>query len=466
MESDLAALALELAVWGVKEPQKLAWLDEPPAETFAQGRQLLERFGALDPAGAVTVYGRRLSLLGLPPRLGHMVLQGAEMALGATACLLAAFLAEGEATQADLAVAVAEAAQHEKQPLARQRLVWRTAAWYARAVGVPHGEKIRPESCGLLLALAFPERLGQNRGEGRFLLGNGRGAWLPKEQLLAQAAYLVAVEVDDAGREGRIFQAVAVEINEVRRVLSAQIRKESYAFWDAAARKICSREREYLGALVLRETPTAPTPAQVQQVLKETLRSEGLAKLLNWTPAAQQLRQRLAFVHHWDAQKWPDVSEGALLARTDEWLEPFLGSEPDGSALQRLDLCQALLTLLPWDLQRSFDEWAPTSVRLPSGRNMPIDYQDAAAPVVAIKLQEVFGWQETPLLAAGRVPLTLQLLSPAQRPVQVTRDLASFWREGYFAVRKELAGRYPKHYWPEDPLTATPTSRVRPTGNR
>ena len=150
------------------------------------------------------------------------------------------------------------------------------------------------------------------------------------------------------------------------------------------------------------------------------------------------------------------------MARTDEWLDPFLGAEPDGAALQRLDVCQALMTLVPWDLQRSLDEWAPAAVKMPSGRNVMIDYQNAPAPFVAVKLQEVFGWQETPRLAEGRVPLTLQLLSPAQRPVQVTRDLASFWRDGYFAVRKELAGRYPKHYWPEDPLTATPTSRVRP----
>ena len=462
LESDLAALALELAVWGVKEPQELAWLDEPPAEAFAQGRQLLEGLGALDAAGAVTAYGRRLALLGLPPRLAHMVLQGTELALGATASFLAALLTEGETAQADIAAMVAEAAQQGRQPSAGLRLVWRAAARYARAAGVPHGESVKPEQCGLLLALAFPERLGQNRGAGKFLLGNGRGAYLPKGHPLTQAAYIVAVEVDDAGREGRILQAVAVEISDVRRVLPGQIRQESHAFWEAAARKICAREKECFGALVLREAPTAPTPAQVRQVLKEALQSEGLEKLLNWTPAAQQLRQRLAFVHHWDAEKWPDVSEPALLARTDEWLDPFLGAEPDGAALQRLDVCQALMTLVPWDLQRSLDEWAPVAVKMPSGRNVMIDYQNAPAPFVAVKLQEVFGWQETPRLAEGRVPLTLQLLSPAQRPVQVTRDLASFWRDGYFAVRKELAGRYPKHYWPEDPLTATPTSRVRP----
>ena len=466
LESDLAALALELALWGVKEPRELAWLDEPPAEAFAQGRQLLEGLGALDAAGAVTAYGRRLALLGLPPRLAHMVLQGTELALGATACLLAALLTEGEIAQADIAAVVAEAVQHEKQPLVGQRLVWRAAARYARAAGVPRGESVKPEQCGLLLALAFPERLGQNRGDGKFLLGNGRGAYLPKGHPLTWATYVVAVEVDDSGRDGRIFQAVAVEIHEVRRVLAGQIRQESHAFWDAATRKICAREKECLGALVLKEAPTAPTSAQVRQVLKAVLQSEGLAKLLNWTPAAQQLRQRLAFVHHWDAQKWPDVSEKALLARTDEWLEPFLGPEPDGCALQRLDLHQALLALVPWDLQRSLEEWAPAAVRMPSGRSVVIDYQDAAAPFVAVKLQEVFGWQEAPCLAEGRVPLTLQLLSPAQRPVQVTRDLASFWRNGYFAVRKELAGRYPKHYWPEDPLTATPTSRVRPTEQR
>nr|WP_320146749.1 ATP-dependent helicase HrpB [uncultured Anaeromusa sp.] len=466
LESDLTALALELALWGVKKPQELAWLDEPPAEAFAQGRQLLEGLGALDTAGAVTAYGRRLALLGLTPRLGHMVLRGTELAVGATACLLAAFLTEGEAMQTDVAAVMAEAAQHEKSPLAGQRLVWRAAARYARAAGVPHGESIKPEQCGLLLALAFPERLGQNRGDGRFLLGNGRGTYLPKGHPLTGATYVVAVEVDDGGREGRIFRAVAVEISEVRRVLAGQIRKETYAFWDAATRKICAREKEYLGALVLKEAPTAPTPAQVHQVLKEALQSEGLTKLLNWTPAAKLLRQRLAFAHYWNVQKWPDVSEEALLARTDEWLEPFLGAEPDGSALQRLDVHQALMALVPWDLQRSLDEWAPTAVKMPSGRSAPIDYQDAAAPFVAVKLQEVFGWQETPYLAEGRVPLTMQLLSPAQRPVQVTRDLASFWRDGYFAVRKELAGRYPKHYWPEDPLTATPTSRVRPTEKR
>ena len=466
LESDLAALALELAVWGVKEPQELAWLDEPPREAFLQGRQVLEGLGAIDAAGAVTAYGRKLNLLGLPPRLAHMVFQGTELALGATASLLAALLTEGETGQADVAALVAEAAKQGGQPPAGLRLVWRAAARYARVAGVPHGESVKPEQCGLLLALAFPERIGQNRGGGKFLLGNGRGAYLSKGHPLTQEAYIVAVEVDDAGGEGRVLQSVAVEINDVRRVMAGQIRNESQAFWEGATRKISAREKECLGALVLKETPVKPTPMQVRQVLKGALQSEGLTKLLNWTPGTQQLRQRLAFVHHWDAQKWPDVSEEALLARTEEWLEPFWGLEPDGSALRRLDVCQALMALVPWELQRSLDEWAPATVKMPSGRSVMINYQDAAAPFVAVKLQEVFGWQETPRLAEGRVPLTLQLLSPAQRPVQVTRDLTSFWRDGYFAVRKELAGRYPKHYWPEDPLTATPTSRVCPTEKR
>nr|MBA2243974.1 ATP-dependent helicase HrpB [Gemmatimonadota bacterium] len=318
-------------------------------------------------------------------------------------------------------------------------------------------------STGLLLAFAYPDRIAQRRpGQtGRFLLRNGRGAAFAEPQPLAEAAWLVAAELEGQGRESRIFLAAPVDLAELEEHFAEQLQREEVIAWDAEARAVRGRQRERLGVLVLREAPlTDPDPEAVLEALLAGIAQEGLG-VLPWSKSTRQLQQRLAFLHYLDPS-WPDATDAALLSGVRKWLGPHLYGMRRLDELQRLDLTEILLGLLSWEQRRLLEELAPTHVTVPSGSRIPLDYGDPEAPVLAVRLQEMFGLQDTPRVAGGRVPLTLHLLSPARRPVQVTRDLASFWRSTYFEVKKDLKGRYPKHSWPDDPLQATPTHRVRP----
>ncbi|MFZ5815777.1 MAG: ATP-dependent helicase HrpB [Bacillota bacterium] len=470
LEADLAPLALELAAWGVADPAELAWLDPPPAGALAQARELLQQLGALDRAGSITPHGRRMAAAGLHPRLAHMILQAVPLGLGGLACELAALLSErdllrgeGRPPDADLRLrveALRGSRAHAVDPAARRRV--QAEVEHLRAAFGPHlptGEDV--EGCGLLLAFAYPDRIAQRRSTGRFLLRNGRGAALPEPQPLQEAPYLVAAELDDQGPESRIHLAAPVELADLLRHAGEQVTGEELIAWDPAVQAVRARRRERLGALVLREGPLPnPSPDGLLAALLEGIAREGLA-ILPWTRAARQLQQRLLFLHRLDPA-WPDTSEEALAASLGEWLGPHLHGLRSRDDLQRLPLAEILLNMLPWPRRQELDELAPTHVTVPSGSRIPIDYSDPAAPVLAVRLQEMFGLHDTPRIGRGRVPLTLHLLSPAHRPVQVTRDLASFWRNAYFEVRKDLRGRYPKHYWPEDPTTAVPTNRTRP----
>lgn len=490
LEADLAPLALELAAWGVSDPGELLWLDPPPAGALAQARELLRQLGALGRDGAITPHGRRMAELGLHPRLAHMVLQAIPPGLGGLACELAALLSErdifraaagaggaGALPEADLRLRV-EALRRpgEGEPaLARGyavdaaacRRIRAEAERWRRELGIPaprgEGTGDPVDACGLLLAYAYPDRIAQRRAPGRFLLRSGRGAALAGPQPLADAPYLVAAELDDQGPESRIFLAAPVDLADLERSAADAIEEERLIAWDPAVQAVRARRRLRLGALVLREAPLPdPDPEAVTAALLRGIAAEGLA-ILPWTKGARQLQQRMLFLHRLEPG-WPDVSDPALAATLAEWLGPHLHGLKGRDDLQRLDLAEILAGLLTWDQRRELDQAAPTHILVPSGSRIPVDYSDPAAPVLAERLQEMFGLQETPRIGRGRVPLTLHLLSPAHRPVQVTRDLASFWRDAYFEVRKELRGRYPKHYWPEDPLTAVPTSRTRPRG--
>jgi ATP-dependent helicase HrpB len=295
----------------------------------------------------------------------------------------------------------------------------------------------------------------------RFVLRNGQGAYFADSQELGEAPYIVAAELDGEARESRIFLAAPLTLDHVREHYGDQILAEDAVEWDAAGGMVAARRRLRLGALVLGDAPLRdPDPAAVRDALTGWVRRSGL-EVLPWTASAATLRARLGFLHLQD-RCWPDVSDRELLANLDEWLGPALTGVRSRSDLKHLDLGAALLTLLDWPQRHQLDVLAPTHVTVPSGSRIAIHYSDASAPVLPVRVQEVFGWEETPRIAGGRVPLTLHLLSPAHRPVQVTRDLAGFWRGAYFDVRKDLKGRYPKHYWPEDPLTAIATRRTRP----
>jgi ATP-dependent helicase HrpB len=271
---------------------------------------------------------------------------------------------------------------------------------------------------------------------------------------------LAVAELDDQRPESRIFLAAGITLDEIRQTFGGQITTDDVVEFDDASSSVVARRQERLGAIVLRDVDsTAPDPEAVRRALTDVLRRRGIAAL-PWSDAARRLRQRIAFVARHDAS-WPDVSDAALDARLDEWLGPSLHGVRRLSDVDRIALGDALASMLDWKQRRLLDELAPTHIEVPSGSRIPVDYSDPSAPVLAVRIQEVFGMTESPRLAGGRAPVTMHLLSPAHRPVQVTQDLAGFWRTSYFDARKDLRGRYPKHDWPEDPLAATPTKRVK-----
>lgn len=338
------------------------------------------------------------------------------------------------------------------------RLREQAATWRQR-LGSPRPDPRAADEAGRLLADAFPDRVAQRReAAGRFVLRGGRGATLSEHDPLAQAPWLVAVALDDAGRDARITLAAPLDESAVEAILAAEATTCDEVGWDAAGRAVVARRVTRLGAIEVRAHALAsPDPSLMREALLTAVRAEGL-DVLPWSDAARALRARLAFVHHHDAA-WPDVGEAALLATLEDWLGPHLDGVRRVGDLARVDLGGALLTMLPWDRRSTLERLAPERIQVPSGSRLAVDYANPDAPVLAVRLQEVFGLATTPRVMDGRVPVVMHLLSPAYRPVQVTRDLASFWQTGYFDVRKDLRGRYPKHRWPDDPLEATPGMR-------
>lgn len=491
LEADLAPVALELSAAGVTDPASLRWLDVPPAAAYAQARELLAELGALErhagDAGAddrISAHGRRMLELPLHPRLAHMVLEGERLGVMPLACDLAALLSErdpvrsdaGSPVDADVETRLALTRGSSRATANDQRVDWdtigriRRESERLRRLGIASTNARRSASpreaptadAGALLAFAYPDRIAQLRAprSGRFLLRNGNGAVLASAQSLSDSPYLVAAELDGRRPESRIFLAASITLEAIEVYFGEQIVTEQIIEWDGRERAVSAREVERLGAIVLAERPLrSPDASRVTEVLLEGLAREGI-DALPWNDRARSLRQRMAFLHRLDPS-WPDVSDVVLAGTLPTWLGPHLSGARSLAEVARVDLASALSSGLPWDRRARVDELAPTHVVVPSGSRIPIDYSDPQVPVLAVRLQEMFGLADTPRIGRGAVPLTVHLLSPAYRPVQVTRDLAGFWRSSYFDVRKELRGRYPKHYWPDDPMQAEPTSRAK-----
>ncbi|TVQ49368.1 MAG: ATP-dependent helicase HrpB [Gammaproteobacteria bacterium] len=475
LEADLASLALELACWGDASGESLHWLDPPPAATLAQARDLLARLGALAADGRVTVAGRRMAALGTHPRLARMLLASRDTDTVATACALAALLGERDPLRG------------EREVDLRRRLAWlagpggpgmpqapvhrtlrRAMALYARRLGVAaEPAAIHPEDAGQLLAHGWPDRiaLARDEGGGRFLLSGGRGARLPEGDALLREPCLVVAALDAGDREARIQLAAPLDRDGLQRAFAGQLDILEQVSWDPREAAVMAVRECRLGALVLERRRLEPPPAQaVLTALLAGLRAMGL-DALPWTPACRQWQARVLLLRAQDADAeppWPDVSDAALLAGLEHWLGPWLTGMRRREHLARLDLAAVLAGLLDWPQRQRLETLAPTQLRVPSGSRIAVDYLDGEIPSLSVRLQEVFGLTETPRIAGGRVPVLLKLLSPARRPVQVTRDLASFWNTTYAEVRRELKGRYPKHYWPEDPHQAEATRHVRP----
>ncbi len=489
-QSDLAPLALELAAWGTDDPRTLSWLDVPNEIAWAQGRTLLSALGALDAPdtpgrqGCITRHGRELLGFSAHPRLAHMLLRARGEGVRIAADL-AALLEERDPLRAD------ERQFHGVDIEAR--LTWLRSGggerqgtrMRMREVAARHVDACRRRDRpgtdgsrqgttaadaqghpGALLALAYPDRVARRRDGkgGRYLLANGRGAVLPNDDALARCEWIAVAHLDGDGREARIRLAAALDEETVLARFADQLRDERSTAWDDATAAVQTLETRWLGAIRVRARRVATNnDAELHAALLQALQARGVAAL-PLPAAARTLRQRLACLHRLAPEQWPNLDDAHLGSRFEDWLGPWLAGARRLDDVARIDFVEALLGLLTQAQRQALPRLAPTHVSVPSGSNIPIDYADPAQPVLAVRIQEVFGLARTPAILDGRVPLTLHLLSPAHRPMQVTRDLASFWANGYAEVRKELRTRYPRHPWPDDPTTAPATRRAKPRG--
>ena len=481
LEADLSGLVLELAAWGVDDPQSLRWLDSPPSAAFQQARRLLMALGALNDKGKATPHGLRMAEMPVHPRLACMLLEAKSQGLGAVACDVAALLTERDVVRfepglqdADMRLRVDLVRSARKgRPLmcpegradewAVSRVV-RVAGNLRRRLGIER-EKGEPHGLGRLLAWAYPDRIAQLRSgsTGKFLLNSGRGAFLEEFSPLSSEPYLVAAELDGKGGEAKIHKAAPYDLTTLLKQFQGRLLWSQSITWDRKQGRVKSERRLNLGAITLRSEPMPkPDSDEVTKALLEGIREAGM-QCLPWNKELRRWQGRVSFLRNLSQAEdtWPDVSDEGLAANLERWLGPYVGNMDRLSDLTRADLKGALSSTLSYKQQKDLDILAPTHLTAPSGSRIPIDY-DPPVPILAVRLQEMFGLSTTPTVAGGRQPLLIHLLSPAGRPAQITQDLAGFWENGYSEVKKELKGRYPKHYWPDDPMNAQATARVRP----
>lgn len=486
VEADLIPLALELASWGTRDPATLRWLDAPPAAMLASARDVLERLGALDTDGRITPHGREMASIGVHPRFAHMLLKARAMGRLPLAADLAALLGERDllrgasgARDADIRTRI-EVMRGEGSPAGIDRFGLQRARRAAKellrqvATGSREVESTGygAADVGVVLAFAYPDRIGRRRAggtDGRFTLANGRGAYFSEPQGLAKQELLVAVDLDDRERDARILLAAPLTRADIEEHMAERLSRQESVEWSSRDQAVIARRTVRLDAIVLEEKPLPEIPPESARTAMLTGIRELGVEALPWTREARDLQARMEFVRQLQSSgdssperaTWPAVSDAELASSVGTWLAPWLDGITRKEHLGRLSLMDALRALLTWEQQRELDSLAPSHLEVPTGSQIRIDYLDPSAPAISVRLQEVFGLDATPRIGGGRIPVTFKLLSPAQRPVQVTRDLASFWRGSYADVRKDMRGRYPKHHWPENPLEARPTRGVR-----
>ncbi len=481
LQADLAGLALQLSRWGVI-PEQLRWLDQPPAAAYGQALELLQRLGAFkaDSPDSLSAHGQAMAELPAHPRIAHLLLRGQDLGLTDMACDVAALLGERDILRgggADLHSRLAllsgetRAAKGAQGGVQRARQLARQYRGYLR--GKATAAVADPEHSrwlGALLALAYPDRVAQQRraGGAEYRLANGRAALFGEADALMKHSWLVIADLGSrqGQREERIYLAADFDPALFDGVLAEQVRSLDILDWDERENVLRAERQRKVGELVLSREPLTGLDEDARaKALLELVRRKGL-ELLSWTPELRQWQARVALLRQLDLasrgeSEWPDLSDAALLANLSEWLQPYLGKVTRLSHFAQLDLSSILRNLLPWPLPQRLDEQAPVHLSVPSGSNIRLDYSETP-PILAVRLQELFGLAETPRIAQGRQQVLLHLLSPARRPVQVTQDLANFWRSTYAEVKKDLKGRYPKHYWPDDPLVAEATARAKP----
>ena len=465
LSADLSSLLLDAAQWGVSDPTTLAFLDSPPVPALKEARSLLLELGALDGDGRITTEGKSLRALALPPRLARMIVDSHRLGAGEQAAEIAAVLTErglgGDSVDLDARL---DQFRRDRSPRAgsARSLAQRWASQVASTEGAPNDD-ISP-STGIMLAFAFPDRVARNRGNGSFVLANGRGATVDQTSALARAPYIAVAELTGTAAQGRILLAAPIAQADIEARFADHIESVDDISFDRGAMALRARRKRTLHAITLSEAPMALSPsAETAHVLADGLIAAGIERL-PWSKPLKQWRDRVMFLRQAEGEGWPDLSDDALAAQREAWLVPALHDKTSLSQFSAQDLSDALMTLLPWELRARLEREAPTHFEAPTGTMLAIDYEAEQGPTIAVRLQELFGLNTHPSIAKGAVPLVLELLSPAHRPVQVTRDLPGFWRGSYAAVRSDLRGRYPRHPWPEDPASAMPTRRVKPRG--
>jgi ATP-dependent helicase HrpB len=465
LSADLSSLLLDLAQWGVSDPATLAFLDPPPTPALNEARSLLRELGALDGDGRITAEGKSLRALALPPRLARMIVDSHRLGAGREAAEIAAVLTErglgGDSVDLDARLDQFRRDRSQRATSARS-LSERWASQVAATEGASSSDDA--PSTGVMLAFAFPDRVARNRGNGTFVLANGRGAGVDRASALARAPYIAVAELTGTAASGRILLAAPIAQSDIELRFADQIENADEITFDRVSMALRARRKRTLHAITLSEAPMALTPsAETAQVLADGLIAAGLDRL-PWSKPLQQWRGRVMFLRKAEGEPWPDLSNDALAAQREAWLAPALFDKTSLKEFSAGDLSDALMAQLPWELRARLEREAPTHFEAPTGTKLPIDYEAEQGPTIAVRLQELFGLTTHPSVAKGAVPLVLELLSPAHRPVQVTRDLPGFWRGSYAAVRSDLRGRYPRHPWPEDPASAMPTRRVKPRG--
>jgi ATP-dependent helicase HrpB len=464
--ADLAALLLDCAEWGTADPSSLSWIDPPSAAAIDAARETLTELEALDAKGRITPIGKRLRSLPLPPRLARMVISAAEAGHAEAAVEIAAVIVERGlgVNDADLADRLQSFRRDRSRRAGDMRKL--AAAWARLASADRSKRQPRQDtSIARLLALAYPERIGKARGAaGQFLLANGRGASLDASHPLARVPFLVAAELSGSAASTRILLATAADEADVLAAAGQRIRERDEMEFDQGAAALRSRRVRSLDAITLASEPRAPVAnEQTARLLANGIAKLGLSRL-PWSKAQIQLRDRVGFLRMAGDDQWPDLTDEALAKTIAEWLAPFLVGKTKLSEIGADDLGAALDVLLPWSLKQRLEDEAPTHFEAPTGNRHAIDYETAGAPALHIRVQELFGLTQHPSIANGKLPLTLHLLSPAHRPMQITRDLPGFWKGSWAAVKTEMKGRYPRHPWPDDPASASPTARAKPRG--
>ena len=479
INADLAPLMLELALWGVADPARLQWPDPPRRGQVKQARELLQELEAIDGKRTITPLGRELAGLPLHPRLAMMLIRGREQDMGSIACKLAAILnnrdpIKGEAGRqsADIEDRLRHLEVFEKEgsrpvwagggdPAACRRIL-QEAAQYKKILGSRESDRDKKGWAGNLLAYAYPDRIAMKRPDAdQFLLASGRGAVLPGGDHLNHSELIVAASLDRGRKQGRIFLAAGLTMAEFRTDHGHLVKTKKLVRWDDEKQRVSAVTEEQYGSLVLSEKrwPGADPQLITDCLLKAIQR--GGPDCLPWDRQSRDVQARLQTLHCWQPESWPPVDDETLMA-DPAWLTPYLNKAKSFKDLQKLDMTAILLAGLSWEKQQKLDRLAPSHLQVESGSRIRLQYRPGEPPVLPVRIQEMFGCRETPAVAGGKIKVILHLLSPARRPIQVTSDLTAFWRNTYREVKKELAGRYPKHFWPDDPLTAKATSRAKP----